>query len=166
MDNIIINNLLINKEQITKIEYKMEYNKISGILYTISPFLCYYKDDEGYNHKRYIRSNSVWHEEYIEGEEVNKMYNEIQKFQAQTNFIESSGSVYAWIELSSGAEIKTNIFKFKNERWFDRFRTHESVFPITEKREGIEFKSEDINIEYISDLIFKNKKHKVTKREI
>jgi len=166
MDNIIIDNQLINKEQITKIRYEMKYDKASGILYTINPFLCYFKDEIDHNHKKYIRSNGRWNEENMEGKESKEMLNKIKKAQMQTDFIRMSGYVYAYIELSSGTEIKVNIFKFKREVWFDCFRRYENVFPIKEELEGIEFKPEDINIEYISDLIFKGKKYKETKKVI
>ena len=166
MDNIIINNQLVNKEQITRIRYEMEYDKTSGILYTINSFLCYCKDDKDYNHKRYIRSDGTWKEENIEGEELKKMNNKIQKAQAQTDFVKSYGRVNAYIELSSGTEMEVNIFEFRKEKWFNWFKNSESIFPIKEEFEGNEFKPEDICIEYISDLIFKKKKYKVTKKEI
>jgi hypothetical protein len=169
MDNIIINNQLVNKEQITKIRYEMEYDKISGILYTINSFLCYYKDDRNNNHKRYIRSDGRWGEGNIEGEELKKMYHKIQKSQAQTDFIKSYGRVNAYIELSSGTEMEVNIFEFRRERWFNWFRDSESAFPVKEDFEGKEFNPEDICIEYVCDLVFKNKKHnnyKATRKEI
>ena len=165
MDSIIINNELINKNQIARIYYEVAYHKKTAKLHEITKFLWYAVLENG-DILKYSRDAGLLEEKEINPIEADTAYTKIIKSSVVSDIYDIQGKLTARIELSSGTTLNVVLFEFTKVRWYDWFKREEPGFGFREINEGIMFKKEDINIEIVCDVLFKNKKYTATKKEI
>jgi hypothetical protein len=161
MNFFILDDKLINKNQITKITYNMKYHEEPEMeIYDISEFkfVCinnekieiYLMKDKKLKRDKTISYDFENKEEYLL--EKAKLKNAKRR---PKNIKNHHGYVKAFIELSSGTVHETTICNFKD---MYKINSWDIVYYYEKIKEGIKFNPDEINIEFVCDIIFQNNK--------
>jgi len=157
---MIVDDIFINEEQITKIHYVYNYNKdkekdiyhvtkYKVVLFDEDEIQVHILNGEKFNMKEYYSK--------VNDKEAYIMYKaKLKNLEKDAKTYKNSyGYIKVFIELSSGSIVETVINKFEDK--FDLM--HESKF-------GRIFNPEDLNINYICDIIFNNKSKTYKKEKV